>query len=564
MKKIIFLIGLLLGLSSSLSGFEQHRIERFFPGGKKFPRFDRSLRIDLPKMSFSRARPEVFNKAVDLNNRGLDELRKGNASVAEKFFAQACQLVPGETGFWNNRLLANRRIQGNGARSVEIAKKVMALDSENSQAAYIAGLLLLNDMQRPVDAIVFLNYALERNPDDVSIAVALASAYDKAGYRESAFDILKKYAHKSTDDPYPFYMLGLQYLEREDYEPAIRAFNSARSLDDKGYSHDAWIRARYYAGQLENLANDCREVLRRFPSVMNQQSLKRILFSLEPQDFRLEEKIRVRITEVSAIERLDFLIKPIPDIRWHQDAKLVKAEIISSRSSSRAQIIDRESDGRLRISVPKNQLHSDFVLKLVHRIKTEPLLGSRIPPFSGRAPQINRLDISDKYSFEDPLLALMADRIERIPGNYVQMATIAVNSGLKYRENYEDNSVSWAIQNPENCDCTEYSRLLASLCLRKGHSARMVTGFLVKPELMGQETSIGHAWCEVFFQGRGWVPIDATLQSTMKWAYFGNLLSDQIYFGVAEDGSSRISIDYTSTRSELQVNLGSTFLLTNW
>jgi hypothetical protein len=50
----------------------------------------------------------------------------------------------------------------------------------------------------------------------------------------------------------------------------------------------------------------------------------------------------------------------------------------------------------------------------------------------------------------------------------------------------------------------------------------------------------------------------------MKWAYFGNLLSDQIYFGVAEDGSSRISIDYTSTRSELQVNLGSTFLLTNW
>jgi hypothetical protein len=50
----------------------------------------------------------------------------------------------------------------------------------------------------------------------------------------------------------------------------------------------------------------------------------------------------------------------------------------------------------------------------------------------------------------------------------------------------------------------------------------------------------------------------------MRWAYFGNLLSDQIFFGEALDNRSRISIDYTSTSSETQVGLSNTFLLTNW
>ncbi|GAB4283484.1 MAG: hypothetical protein Kow0029_29660 [Candidatus Rifleibacteriota bacterium] len=511
------------------------------------------------------AKPEVFNQAVDFNNRGLQELRDNNFVKAENLFARACKLVPGEKGFWNNRLLASRRIKGNGARSVEIAKRVMALDRSNSQAAYIAGLILLNEMQRPQEAIPFFYYALERSPEDVTIAVALATAFEKAGFKESAFEVLKKYAYKSSDDPYPYYMLGLQYLEREDFEPAIRAFDSARKIDNNsGYAHEAWVRAKYYAGQLEGLAPVCKEVLKRFPNVMNRQSLERILFSLEPQDFRLEEKIKARITDVEAIERLDFLVNPIPDIPGHQDAKLVAAEIVNGFGTARAQVVAREADGRLRISVPKEQIQREFVLKLVHRITTKPLTGFGIKEHLNNRETGGKVEKSEKYCLNDQLLQLMADRIERQPGNYVQMATKAVAAGLKYHENYEDNSVSWALQNPDNCDCTEFSRLLVALCLLKGYKARMITGYLVKPELMGQETAIGHAWCEVFFPDRGWISIDPTLQSTMQWAYFGNLLSDQILFGVALDNTSRISIDYTSTRSELQVRLSSSFLLSDW
>jgi tetratricopeptide (TPR) repeat protein len=563
MKKITLLLLPMLLLANCSWSFEQNRIERFFPSQKRFPSFDRIQRINLPNMNFAAARPEVFNQAVDFNNQGLAELRNGNANAAENLFARACKLVPGEKGFWNNRLLASSKIKGNELRSVEIAKKVMALDDSNAQAAHIAGLLLMNELERPVDAIAFFNFALEKK-EDPKVALALANAYVKAGYSESAFEILKKYAHRSTDDPYPQYMLGLQYLDREDYNPAIRAFNSALAQDNKGFVHDAWIRARYFAGQLEGLARDCQAVLRRFPEIMNRDSLERIYFSLADQDFRLEERIKIRITEASAIERLDFLVAPIPNVAGHQSAKLVGAEIVSAGGSQRAQVTNREKDGRLRISVPKDQIRSDLVLRLVHRIQTNPLLGSQMTAKNQRSPEIKISQLDEKYSINDSLLALLADRIERLPGNFVQNATKAVAAGLNYLENYEDNPVSWALMNPTNCDCTEFSRLLAAICMRKGIPARMVTGFLVKPELMGQETAIGHAWCEVFFENRGWVPIDPTLQSTMRWAYFGNQLSDQIFFGVAQENSARISIDYTSTRSELQVSLNGTFVLTGW
>jgi tetratricopeptide (TPR) repeat protein len=564
MKKAIVLFLFISALPQLSHAFDQKLIERFFPREKQFLSFNRTLRVKLPDMKFRRAEVSEFNQAVEYNNQGLAELRDKNYQAAESYFARACKIAPGEKGFWNNRLLAARKIKGKSVLAVELARKVMALDPENAQAAQIAGLILLNDMERPRDAIAFLNYALEREPENASLAVALATAYENAGYKESAFNILKNTAFNSTNDAYPHYMLGLHYLERQDYNPAIRAFAAAMPLDTKGYSHDAWIRARFYAGQLSGLANECKKVLRRFSNLLNKESLERILFALEPQDFRLEEKIQVRVTRPGNIDRLDFIVKPVPDIESHQSAKLIQAQIISGGSVTRARIINKKANGDLRLSVPKNHIKSSFILKLVYRIKTRPLLATDMADRNIKTPTIDYNNLSEKYSVKNSLLALMADRIERKGGNYVQNATIAVNDGLKYKENFKDYPVEWAFYNPENCDCTEYSRMLSALCLRKQKPARMVTGFLVKPELMGQETSIGHAWCEVFFPRRGWIPIDPTLQSSMRWAYFGNLLSDQIYFGEATDDVSRISIDYTSTSSELQVSLSNSFKITNW
>jgi tetratricopeptide (TPR) repeat protein len=564
MKKIVLLILFSILLSANVSTFAQGNIQRFFPAPVSFARYNRALGLKLPELNYARPGADIFNQAVDHNNNGLSQMRNGDFAAAEKSFARACEMAPSEAGFWSNYLLAVRKLKGRETKAIKIAEKALALDPQNSNAAHIAGLILLNDLKQPLKALNFLHHALENESEDVSIAAALATAFDQAGYGESAFEILKKYAHKSSTDPYPLYMLGLKYLERKDYNPAIRAFNSARINDEKGYVHDAWIRSRYFAGQLEGLKHDCLQVLQRFTQIMNRDSLQRIVFSLQSHDFRLEEQIKVKLTRVSAIERLEFLVRPVPEIAQHQNAKLVRAEIVSDKGRSRARIVNREKDGRFRLGVNKDQLSSDFVLILVHRIKTYPLLGSQRGASRAPVPKINNMQISEKYSLDEPMVKNLADRIERMNGNYVQNAVNAVVAGLKYRENFEDHSVAWALQNPDQSDCTEFSRLLAALCLSKGYPARMVTGFLVKPRLMNKETAIGHAWCEVFFTGRGWVPIDPTLQSTMDWAYFGNLLSDQIYFGEAIDGESRISIDYTSSSSELQVSLSNTFKISNW
>ncbi len=88
---------------------------------------------------------------------------------------------------------------------------------------------------------------------------------------------------------------------------------------------------------------------------------------------------------------------------------------------------------------------------------------------------------------------------------------------------------------------------------------------MIKAELIDKDTSIGHAWCEVFFQGKGWVPIDPTLQSNMHWAYFGNLLSDQILFDyLNSDKRTRVSIDFVSSKSDLKVNLSNTYRISRW
>ena len=442
-RATVFLIFLLV-LPQLLQAFDQTLIERFFPREQQFLSFNRTLRVKLPDMNFRRAEVSEFNRAVEFNNRGLEELRNKNYQAAEAYFARACKIAPGEKGFWNNRLLAARKMNGKSVLAVELARKVMALDPENAQAAQIAGLILLNDMERPRDAIAFLNYAFERKPDNVSLAVALATAYENAGYKESAFNILKNTAFNSTNDAYPHYKLGLHYLERQDYNPAIRAFESAMPLDTKGYSHDAWIRARFYAGQLDGLANECKKVLRRFPNLLNRESLERILFALEPQEYRLEERINVKVTRPSNIERLDFLVKPVPDIDSHQSAKLVQAQILSGGSNTRARIINRKANGDLRLKVPKELIKPAFTLKLVYRISTRPLLATEMGERSIKRPAIDYNNLSQKYSVNNSLLALMADRIERRGGNYVQNATIAVNDGLKYKENFKDYPVEWA------------------------------------------------------------------------------------------------------------------------
>lgn len=536
-------------------------LSRFFLEEKPARRWQPLSIYPLPEIDRSEAEVAVYNQGVELNNEALDAMREKDYSRAVRLLSEACRLVPGEKGFWNNYLVALKNSRGRFKEVIEIARIVLAFEENDAQAAYIAGLAYLNDLKQPAQAIPYLEHALQINATDAGMATTLANAFEQAGYPDDAFEILKKYAHIAKNDPYPLYMLGLQYLERRDYNPAIRAFNSARAYDTKGFAHDAWIRTRYYAGQLVGLAEDCRSVLQRFPGVLNRQSLERILFSLDDGDFRLVETVHAVISQPSALDRLDFSIRQIPALPDHQSAELVSGELVSRRGTFNAPFT--LESGKYKFSVPRDVLAPELALRLTYRVKTSAWPGMQ--QNGSTPPDLRVLAHDPLLNLDHPLLEELSRRIKKLPGNYVQNATIAVATGLKYHENYEDNSVAWALENPDRCDCTEFARLLAALCLKNGIAARIATGFLIKAELIGKDTSIGHAWCEVYFEGKGWVPIDPTLQSSMHWAYFGNLLSDQILFDHLNSSSrTRVSIDYVSSQPDLKVNLSNTYRISPW
>ncbi len=517
----------------------------------------------LPEVDHSESPVETYNRGVEMNNQALEAMRDKDYARATRLLSEACRLVPGEKGFWSNYLVALKNGKGRERDVINTARIVLAFEKNDAQAAFMAGLVYLNDLKQPAQAIPYIEHALKAKPEDVSMATALATAFEQAGYKDNAFETLQEFAHRSGSDPYPLYMLGLQYLERRDYNPAIRAFNSAREVDQKGFAHDAWVRARYYAGQLEGLENDCRIVLQQFPGILNRQSLERILFSLEPGDFRLVETINSAVSTPSALDRLDFSVRQIPDLADHQNIELISSEFISRGSSFEAPVTTES--GKYKFSVPKEIISPELSLRLTYRVKTTATLGSRMQSNAAAVPDLRHLGHDPLLSLDHPILLELSRRISQLPGNYVQNATIAVASGLKYSENYEDHSVEWAFANPDRCDCTEFARLLAALCLKKGIPARIATGFLIKTELINSDTSVGHAWCEVFFQGKGWVPIDPTLQSNMHWAYFGNLLSDQILFDyLNSDKRTRVSIDFVSSKPDLKVNLSNSYRISKW
>ena len=546
--------------------FSESLIDRFFKHKKIDTRrwHNRGFPM-LPKISAKKVTPDKFNQAVGYNNKGLSAMRKKQYSQALNLFAKACKIVPSEKGFWNNRLLALQNLSGRSLEAIECARIILALDKSSSKASYLAGVLFLNRLNKPDKALPYLNYAMRLKPEDANIATAFASALEQAGYSGHAFEVLKKFAHKVKGDPYPFYLLGLEYLKREDYNPAIRALGTAKMNDKKGYAHDAYVRARYFAGQLEGLEQICRNVLVRFPNIINRKSLERILFSLEEKDFNFFETITVQVSDPDSLEKMDFLVKLPPSIENHQNVELIKSEVIYKNYTTSIRPTKREPNGCLRFELRKDIFGPVFHLRMNYRIKTQAWLGSQFQGRTRSKPDLRKLKADPKLSLEHPILNILYERLDKMRGNYILNAVKAISNGLKYKENFQDNTVKWAFANPDGCDCTEFSRLLAALCLKKGIPARVVTGFLVKPENLGKETSVGHAWCEVFFAGKGWVPIDPTLQPTMHWAYFGNLLTDQIVFNTLKNhGRTRVSVDFISTRPELQVKISNSYKISSW
>ena len=524
--------------------------------------------IDIPTAKeYDEPSVEDYNSAVQLNNQAIEEMNSSNFDEAVNLFKRAVETSPGSEGFRKNYLIALNKA-GKDREYIKQALILLSLHPDDHKTAYSVGLIYLNKLKDYKTAADYISYALKYAPEESSYNLALINALENAGeYGDSVFSILQKNSN-SFKDAYPYYLLGLKYLDKEYYSKAIKAFSSAKKYDTKGYSYHAYARAAFYGSHMDGLEDEVNKAIKRFPDDINISSTKRILSSLKNSTFAFTEHITLKISNASSLEDLKFNIRPIREFHGHQKIKLLNSDIISKGKRVNAEPLHND-DGSFDIKVPKSMWSTELVLELKYQIELNALLGVYFD--NEKKPDIDLLKKDEKFSLDDSRLSRLADFVDNMyledsekfdtfAELYAAKASTAIAKGLQYKENGIDNSVSWALSNLDKCDCTEYSRLLAALCLKKGIPARLATGFLIRSDFLDKDTSIGHEWCEIYVSSRGWIPFDATLQTTMHRAYLRNLLNDQIFFEYPLDyDKTRIGVDYTARNSDVKVSIENSY-----
>ena len=570
MKKILAILPVFCFCLSSVQASDW--ISRFDYRPKSSSSIYKPMPIELPQPEeYAEASIDDYNSAVSLNNKAIDEINSNNTKEAVSLLKEAVNKAPGTINFRRNYLIAlNKANQTNTL--IEEAKKVLSMDPNDHNTAYLIGLTYLNDIKDYETAADYFTYAIQKSPDDSTYILPLITSLDNTGkYGDTVFELLEHNA-KKINEAYPYYLLGLKYMDRGNYSDALKAFASSKKLDNKGYAYHAYVRCAFYGGKLEGLEEIAKNAINKFPNDKNINSTKRIYNSLKDSEFSMREHIVLKVSGASSLEELNFNIRPIADFQNHQKVKVLSCELISKGKKITVTPVVW-SDGTLIINVPKNMWSPEIVLEIRYHINMKKMCESYFG--FGDSPDIEKLKQDPKLSLEDSRLDELvlfidnltlddSDSLDGYRDIFITKASSAVSKGLNYLENGVDNSVSWALDNLDKCDCTEYSRLLTAICLKKGIPARLATGFLVKSELINKETPIGHEWCEVYIDGKGWTPIDATLQSTMHRAYSKNMLCDQIFFEYPkEHEKTRISVDYTARNSDVKVSIENNYKVYN-
>jgi hypothetical protein len=365
----------------------------------------------------------------------------------------------------------------------------------------------------------------------------------------------------------------LQYLDRENYTKALSALAEAKKIDTEGYSYYAYNRTAFLGGLMNGLESSLKNTITKFPNNPNTESSKFLYKTLKDNDFYFNENIKLEVDGASTLSELNFKIRPIKDFYNHQKVQLISTEL-KSKGKTLKVTPSSDEDGKITINVPKTMWSKEIFLTLKYKISIKALFKCYYN--DGKALDIDKLKKDSKFSLDDSRLNKLinyidsykledAEKIDFPDELFAFKASTIISKGLKYQINNEDHDVSWALDNTNTCDCTEYSRLLTAICLKKGIPARQVSGFLIEDKNINKESSVGHAWSEVYIEGKGWTPFDPTNQSSFQRAYSENLLSTQVFFEYpSEHDDTRVGINYSTSSSNLKIAIKNTYLITDW
>lgn len=158
----------------------------------------------------------------------------------------------------------------------------------------------------------------------------------------------------------------------------------------------------------------------------------------------------------------------------------------------------------------------------------------------GKPGDLERALRADRLVTLSPRIRKLADEVTAGRESHVDQAR-AIYDHLLATMQYDKETPGWGLGDTERaCDvrkgnCTDFHSLFLSLARAKQIPSRFVIGF----PLVADEGIVRgyHCWAE-FWDGRGWVPVDASDASknlTLRDYLFGNLDARRVQFTIGRD-----------------------------
>ena len=234
----------------------------------------------LPELeSAAREQPESVEATTDLAQLHVESGDRRRAiQVLEEFLKRNPAVLTGnDAGAKQSveRLMTAFGNAGDHPRCLELARRLIALDSGNAGGYVIAGRELLT-LNRPEEAVEPLETAVSLAPKVGAIQYLFGTALTQIPDRkDEALDQLEQSSRLDERAPGPFYALGKEYARKGAWRQAAIAYLTATSLGDAGpasYARAAELcdqaglkaEAIYCRAQSANLAFDHTRSLREF------------------------------------------------------------------------------------------------------------------------------------------------------------------------------------------------------------------------------------------------------------------------------------------------------------
>jgi len=202
---------------------------------------------------------EDEENAYAWNYLGTFSLKQGDKVMAEKSYARASALAPGQSGLLLD-LYSFYSLEGRGEEAAEIKKKIASIGSYSLASLYISDAryhLANGDLE---DALYYADEALKINPDGNGYYRFKGGILEEAGDYEGAFRQYQQALNLAPSDWEAINRLGKLYFRIGFFDDAERYFKKAILL--KSDSIDAYLNLGMLYFDNQRTA-DAREVFRQ-------------------------------------------------------------------------------------------------------------------------------------------------------------------------------------------------------------------------------------------------------------------------------------------------------------